>query len=334
MKKILAILLFGFVAHMWAMEQSEQPFSHNTYNKLIINACSILDLAPQMPQEKGITKTETWIAQHATNIKQWTETPELTSLSQVCTRHYLNQLDAIKPLGYTNYSTGSNLSLDTGDNTIVKISSLTNRLYTLHKLATGKDPYWDTELKKGIHFSEFPFEQMTASGIPTFQHISILAHYLRLKEVIEQKKLKHIKAVPSYPWHIPGQPLNTADSNYVVVQPKYGEHIQEIRNLTQEKQIAIINNLSPETLSELHQAIEYAALWDVRNNLMVNTNDTNELWYADFEQPNNSGEFFYKGAKGLEKYKHDVSVGLKEMGEKLKKISVNKFEQWQALGKK
>jgi hypothetical protein len=191
---------------------------------------------------------------------------------------------------------------------------------------------------------------MTTSGKPTFQHISILAHYLRLQEAIEQK-LHNIKAVdikclltiiwlrnykiirPSYPWHISGRPTEAADENYVVVQPKYGEHIKEIRDLTKEEQISVINNLSPDTLQQLHAAIKYAALWDIRNNIMVNTYNTDQLWYGDLEQPNNSGEFFYQGKEGFKKYQHDVSVGLQEIGEKLQSISENKFELWQALSK-
>lgn len=327
MKKFLCIALLSITVNLCAMEQPEQKFTHNTYNGVPITADNILELTPDMPHDM-LPHAKEWIEKHATKVKQWTKTPQLTSHIWAITRHYLNQLDALAH--YKNRSKGSNLALDIDNNTIIKISSLTNRLYTLYKLTTDKDPCWDSEKKTDRYFKDFPIQQMTSSGKPTFQHISILAHYLRLKE----KNLHNIKTVDSYPLHIPGQPTKAADENYVIVQPKYGKNIIELRDLPLEEQTAIINNLSPETLAELHEAIKYAALWDVGNNIMVNRNHTNELWYGDLEQPNNSGTFFYQGEEGLKKFNHDVSVGLKAIGKKLEPISKNKFEQWQALSKK
>ncbi len=324
-------LLLIFIAHPMALLPMEQVVQdHNTYNGQTITAENLRQLAPTMPEALNEKVTD-WAEKNKIILATLAATPQISNaltLQLYCQFYQaFLQVNNLTSLGKLNHI------FNPDESYVVRISHLTNKIRTLYKLVTGNDPYYDSEKKEPRYFAQAPFDTITTANVPTFQHVSQVAHYLRLTEVIETKHLQHIKTPATYLLHIPGQPEECADSNYVVVQTKLESDIQELRTLPGKEQIEIIENFSPQVLKEIHAATEYAALWDIANNLLVNTKNPNELWYTNLEQPDNSGPFFYAGPEGHSKYKHDVSVGLEEMGNKIEGLASEQYERWQALSR-
>ena len=328
LKKLLLLLLVVRTIALLPMEQTAQD--HNTYNGQTITAENLCELAPTIPEELK-EKTTAWAEENKIVLATLAATPQISNVQtlQLYCQFYQAFLQAnnLTSLGKLNYI------FDPDESYVVRISHLTNKIRTLYKLVTGNDPYYDSEKKEPRYFAQAPFDTITTANVPTFQHVSQVAHYLRLTEVIETKHLEHIKTPPSYLLHIPEREDACNDHNYVVVQEAIDSNqIVHLNKLPEQEQIEILKNQQP--MEELHAAITYAALWNANgDNVLVNKNMPAEIWYTDLEQPNNSGPFFYAGPEGHGKCQHDVSVGLEEMGKKIQALVPEKYEAWQALSR-
>ncbi len=321
LKKLLLSLLVVRTIALLPMEQTAQD--HNTYNGQTITAENLCELAPTIPEELK-EKTTDWAEKNKIILATLAATPQISNVPtlQLYGQFYQNFLltNNLTSLGKLNYI------FKPDESYVVRISHLKNKLFTLYKLVTGNDPY-------SCDFAQASFDTITTANVPTHQHTSQVAHYLRLKEAIETKHLEHIKTPASYLLHIPEREDACNDHNYVVVQEAIDSNqIVHLNELPEQEQIEILKNQQP--MEDLHAAITYAALWNANgDNVLVNKNMPAEIWYTDLEQPNNSGPFFYAGPEGHGKCQHDVSVGLEEMGKKIQALVPEKYEAWQALSR-
>lgn len=116
----------------------------------------------------------------------------------------------------------------------------------------------------------------------TYQHISRVAHYLLLRDAIEQKKISQITAPEMYLVQIPHRPAAVSDRNYIVIEKK----LEGLRD---------IDKLTPEQEKELETAIRLTGLFNINRENCKLTQD-GKIAILDFEQPNNSlpQHFFHK----------------------------------------
>lgn len=152
-------------------------------------------------------------------------------------------------------------------------------------------------------------EEISRQNIPTFQHISRMATWLKLKE----KNYYSIKFPDEmYLLHIPGQPTTVCDENYIVLERKAGD-FQNIRDTFSEEQLDWY--VQENTIEESVDAIINASLWDLHSNVsiipMQDESTPKFLFFTDLEQPDNSkpSDFYHINSQ---KRENDVLCGLSE----------------------
>ena len=168
--------------------------------------------------------------------------------------------------------------------------------------------------------------------IPSFQGCSRAAHYLRLKEFIKNKNCKSLRTTPTYLVHIPGQPKELSDENYVPIQI-WVPNLKKLKELPLDEQREIRRNISPAALKEIHDgAVVYAALWDTAGSLCVDDQQPPHYYMIDLEEPfNHKPQFFYfQGKEGEKKYVEDVVITLERVAKFFLDIP-EQLERWKEL---
>jgi hypothetical protein len=135
------------------------------------------------------------------------------------------------------------------------------------------------EMGKNNRDLEFPQELLeqfiTKYGKVTYQTISRLAYWLRIKEAREKFNLDRIGQTQMYLVHMPGRPTEVNDMNYVIVEENLGDSkfMHETDMLK-----------DPETKRQFDKMYQYAVLWDPSpQNYKVKDN---KIYCVDTEQAN------------------------------------------------
>ncbi len=173
-------------------------------------------------------------------------------------------------LSRTNYVYDVN-----GANAVIKLASLQNSLKTAIS-ALSDDPY-------GRHLPSNIIEIVRDADVPRHQQVSTLA----TMELLERADSSTIVPVPTWAYHIPGQPDEFQDENYITVQEKLDPKYKQFSALPHREKHEILFNLD---LAEVYRVLKYANLWNPsESNLWINTNNLSEIAYPDGEKPNNEG---------------------------------------------
>jgi hypothetical protein len=176
---------------------------------------------------------------------------------------------------------GSNYTVDLNDDWLIKASSRANRVENIN--SSVGNPYGATVTPQQLE----AFKKMTGGG-KTYQTISRLAYWLRLREAKKELKLNRICLPKQYLVHIPGRPTEVEDQNYVIVERK----IKGGRDF-KDSPLAV----DKELMKQLTWLIGYAALWDLSDhNILIKDG---KACMIDVEQPNvhKPLEFFHKNTQ-------------------------------------
>ena len=97
---------------------------------------------------------------------------------------------------------------------------------------------------------------------------------------------------------------------------KWVDNLKTIKDLPSDQKQSVIKNIPPDALKEIYHATTYAAVWDMRNNIALNTQD-NTYWMCDLEEPcNHKPRFFYfQGPEGRYKYTEDIVKSVKRIAQ-------------------
>lgn len=303
--------------------------NHNTYKGIGITPENIYSLSIKPSQDLANQINSTLSkSENLEIINNLLHIPKCHDINQfreaiVANEQYMinNNLKNLTDLNYT-------FSLD-NPNFVFQVSGLCNTIRTLISSSMHIDPY-------SRYLSEFPISELTGLNTPTYQHVSRVAHYLRLAEL--QEHMDHIKVVPVYLIPLKNSDIYNkniyTDRNTVVVQEKYDTNkIINFTALSDPEKTDFLNNLPNQAIIELFIAIKNATLWDIETNLKVNLENPTEIWIADYEQPNNSDsrDFYYHGLSGYKKYINDANCGLNKLREILEKYAPNKLAIWYEL---
>jgi hypothetical protein len=300
-----ALLIFMLFNHCFTFSMEN---THNTYKGVPITPQSLLELAPQTPEDL-LEQVGQCMEKHHNFISSLVTTP-----------HPLTHR-ALKKKTTDNFA----LIAQYEEKNIAKNHSLFNYVLRFNEHPTFSMPInrWGSRVAYWIYASDQGnvlngnlndnFDCSLIEYIPSYQHCSRLAHYLRVKEVAEKKNFQVLRPTPTYITHIPGKANELSDENYVVVQ-EWINDFQEIKNLPERQRITIKGNMSFDIIKELYEATVYAALWDIASNLGVDKHSC-YLHIADLEEPfNHKPQFFYfQGEEGKKKYVEDVIAGLERM---------------------
>jgi hypothetical protein len=309
---IFAFLLCSLMAAPLAYGMDDNSrFTHNTYNGVVITPESLVSLAPQMPKDFE-QSTDQWMDQHHEFVSELVTTPHPLTHE---VRKKKTETNAALIKEYESKNIVRNLS---GFNYVLKFPAY-NFTVPINRWGS-RVAYWVYATDQGSvldpHFKP-DFDCSRFEYIPSYQHCSRVAHYLRLIEIMKRKNFQYLKTTPTYLKHIPDKPDTLSDEHYVVVQ-EWVENLKELKQLPANEQLAIRKNISPPALQEMYEAIVYAALWDMRGNLALNADD-GTYYMLDLEEPFNHKPqmFFFQGQEGRKKYVLDVIDGLERMACKL-----------------
>lgn len=270
--------------------------STNTYKGEIINAESILRLAPHAPEDvvrltQGYLLQRPKAARYFSGQVYYQKVPgydkapfainleQEASLKEAFFGERKRQMDAE---GVINRVGGPNFVIDLNPNWLLKVSGFGNRRENINKEQSPAESYaW------GSSVSQDALDAFIKKGGKTYQTISRMAYWLRAKEAQTVLGLDRICLPEQYLVHIPDRPEHVDDTNYVIVE----QTITGAKPLT-ETPLAC----DPEIISQLTQIIGYTALWDINPNNILASN--NNACIVDTEQPNNHkpSDFFMEDA--------------------------------------
>lgn len=323
----LTVLLLGLGStNLWCMkEEKEGKTFHNTYEGVVITPQNIIDLAPSM--NKTLKEVvQSWVSKNKNFLKQLVQTPtplthETRKQKTITNTQLIKEHEGIKNLSESNYvlkPTDDDSFLCKGNRWGMRVAHL---MYLLGQNCLSED------------FDPYKIDCSKMEGIKTYQHISIVAYYLRLLELSKKEKFKYLNFAPTYLVHIPGQPEECCDENYVAIQeyiPTFVE-FRELEKSNKELYIKTLNNLPKGLLKELHMSIKYAALWDIAPNLGIT--ESGKYYLVDYELPfnHNPKTFFFQGEEGYKKYLDDVNGGLEGMTKVLEEHASNQAEIWKKI---
>jgi len=302
-----------------------ERYSHNTYQSKEINPQSLLKLLPKMPD--GLKQqVKECMAKYHTLITQLVTTPhplthenrkQKTEDNSAIIKEYENKGE-VKNLSDFNYV----LRFKDYPGFTMPINRWGSRVaYWMYSSGEGNvlDPNFDRD---AADCSKFEY-------MPSYQHCSRGAHYLRVKEAIEKNNFKSVKTTPTYLEHIPGKPKTLSDENYVPIQV-WVDNLKTVKELA-EKAFEIRSNIPYDALKEIHETLIYGALWDITSNLAID--GVNPYYYIlDLEEPFNHKEqyFYFRGEEGTKKYVEDVVKTLERMAKVFLEIP-KQFEIWKQL---
>jgi hypothetical protein len=326
MKRIMLVSMITVLA-LQAMD--EEKYHCNTYKGKEINPQSLLYLMPKMPVELK-QQVKACMQKHKSFISKLVTTPhplscpiskEKTASNKALIEEY-EKKGKVKNLSDFNYI----LRFTDYPGFTVPINVWGSRMANLmYSAGEGNvlDPNFTEEKRDKVDYSKFEY-------LPSYQHCSRGAHYLRVEEAIEKGNFKSLRTTPTYLVRIPGKPKVLSDENYVPIQV-WVDNIKTVKEFGPEKALEIRKNIPLDALKEIHEVLIYAALWDITFNLSVD--DINPYYYIlDLEEPfNHKNTFFYfRGEEGERKYVEDVVKTLERMAKVFLEIP-EQFERWRQL---
>lgn len=248
----------------------------NTYKGEPITIENLLQIAPQVPDDingavRFLLEKNVQLTKDITGVEVWNAftafannpNPMTHNQFQMAYQGYNARRAQLKALGI-NKSDFNYVIAILNDNWFIKASGLTNRFANVVAQVGGNG-------LGPLQFKQFINER---PGV-TYQTISRLPRWLRIKEAIEKFNLTHIGLPHMYLVHIPSRPLDVNDMNYVIVEENIrGKHLDET---TMEQ--------DPEVMRQKNIMVTYADLWDNGpKNFIVKDN---KVYPIDTEQPNN-----------------------------------------------
>jgi hypothetical protein len=265
------------------------PHIPNSFNGIPITAETLQELMPPLPEDDQ-QALDSWLTEPGTDgtLKQ------LLSFGNFPAWRAKMELDKARLAeeGLINESTWNYVFKLPKQNFVMKIAGPLNRLQSI-LMAHG---FWpgDTPTK--------PIEK-----VDTYQTASRAAYYLVLKKWIKENKFKHVQTPDTYLISYPKDQKKIDDEHAFILQKKLPATAQKI---TPE----IAQTLSPDTISEVVQAIISAGLWSIKDNLFLDLESNKPdavVQFVDLEQPNNSApqDFFHKDPI---RYYGNVRAGLEE----------------------
>lgn len=286
--------------------------AYNTYNGEPITPESILRLAPRIPSLLQQT-VDIWFSypEHSDFIARLARLPDPFNAQTFREKNTENRNDLdcfvkegtirVMPTSTGNYVLHpQRCSADF----IIKIPGLGNRM---ENLLWGMGVDLDAEEKKSpdgiIHLSQCNFDYSKMDPYKkTCLAIGRVAHSLKLKEAKQLHTLEHIKHRDVYPYHIPNQPLEVHDGNYVIIE-HYIVGVDTFKddggNEYSLMLKARIDELTCETLREIYLSIREAGMWDTQpKNLVIDADG--KVMHLD-EEPSGkcpAKQFFYQEVEG------------------------------------
>lgn len=305
----------------------EQATKSNFYKDKEITAENLFDLSVK-PSPELLNKVIAWyiIPENKTVVEDLLAMPTCKTLEELKAAikqkaEYMSS-NNLKNLSKYNY-----IFNPKDKDFTIRISGIINVIRTRIAGILHINP-WSKE-----SLGDFDLEKATSSDEPIFQHVSCAAYYLRLSEL--EPFLKHIHLVPTYLLPLTDKTKQLcSDKDFIIIQTLLIiKKSLNYAHLLMKKKQEILQNLPDQAIKELYLTIRYAALWDIHNNVMVDLQHPQQLWIADFEQPNNSDAryFFYHGQEGFDKYMNDYNCGLGYIRELLQKFAPEKYELWQSV---
>jgi hypothetical protein len=262
-----------------------------TYHKEAITPESILRLAPKLREEDEIA-IQQWLVVHQKMVSDMLTFPFQAKIEE--REQYLANLKTLWIAAQLQNISRSNfifvVTLGNGNKYAVKIAGPANRRENYNSFL--QKPY-------GSQIS--PEDYKIIETMPTYQTISRVAHGLRLKEWVEQNPDSKVKDATSYIVHVPWQPLEVNDANYVTVE----EWIDSKGTPENFPQLFLDN------VWDVARSIGHAGLWNIFADQFVIDEEEN-IYHIDKEQPSNSNlkDFFHKNRT---KYEGNVACGLSEL---------------------
>lgn len=329
MKRILFLsMITVFASH--AMDIEVQ--SYNTYEGKEINPQSLLKLMPKMPRDLK-KEVKNCLAKYKVFITQLVTTPHpLTHENRK--QKTVDNFAIIKE--YEDKNLVKRLGKDSM-NYVLRFTEYPGFTIPVNRWGSRMAYLFYASGQGSVLDPNFKADEADCSKmeyIPSYQHCSRAAHYLRLKEFIEKNNCKSLRTTPTYLVHIPGQPKVLSDENYVPVQV-WVPNLKKLKELPAEEQGQIRRDISPSALKEIHDgAVVYAALWDTAGSLCVDNNPNPHYYMIDLEEPfNHKPQFFYfRGEEGRKKYVEDVVITLERVAKFfLIQDCPEQLERWKAL---
>lgn len=326
MVKMKYIIICLFIVGISLKSMEVNRYSHNTYQGKEISPQSLVQLMPKMPEQLQQQVNDCMKKYHSF-IVQLTSTPHpLTHESRkqktkdnfAAIEEYKNK-NEVKNYSDFNYV----LRFKDYPGFSIPINRWGSRVAYL-MYSSGAGNVLDSNFNPDTADCS-KFEHM-----PSYQHCSRGAHYLRVKEANDKQKFNFLKVIPTYLQHIFGRPTELSDENYVAIQ-EWVENLAALKELSQEKAQEIRKNIPYDALKEIHEAIIYGGLWDQATNLAVD--GSSPYYYMfDLEEPfNHKQEYFYfRGQEGTKKYVEDVIAGLERMAKTFLNLP-EQFERWKQL---
>ncbi|MCL4361241.1 hypothetical protein M1446_02695 [Candidatus Dependentiae bacterium] len=343
MKSIMsAMILLSSISYTYSMEVSKEKWKHNTYKNVPITSENIYQLSPKPNAQLQLELNEFWdIAENRALIKMLNTFNSCKSVEELksaieAQKKFMEQ-QGIKNLSSFNYVFKVKDKNNNVHNFVIKIAGPFNIIRTRISTVFDVDPY----AKK---VSEFDIEKVTSEPVEIYQHVSAMAHYLRLFEIA--RSFKYLKVAPTYLFPISNSiDVSCHDQNCIIIQEliEDEEGVVVLHKLTAQEIKEILDNLPEQAIKEIYLAIKHAALWDFWANLMVNKKDKQTLWISDLEQPNysNNNYFFFNEGKtesnwikGRNHYEAASNCGLQNMGKTLEASSPKQYQLWQELTKR
>lgn len=320
MYRVISLSLIVSIA-VNAMEQ--QHYTHNTYQGKEINPRSLLPLMPKMPTELK-KQVSACMKKYHDFITQLVTTPHpLTHENRK--QKTKDNFAIIKE--YEDKGEVKNLS---GFNYVLRFRDYPGFTMPINRWGS-RIAYWMYSSGEGNtldpNFNPDATDCSKFEYLPSYQHCSRGAHYLRVKEAIEKGNFKSVRTTPTYLEHIAGKPTELSDENYVPIQV-WVDNLKTVKELP-EKALEIRSNIPYDALKEIHETLIYGALWDIKSNLAF----VNPYYYiVDLEEPFNHKQqyFYFRGEEGTKKYVEDVIKTLERMAKMFLEIP-KQFEIWKQL---
>lgn len=160
-------------------------------------------------------------------------------------------------------------------------------------------------------------EEVSKQDTPTFQHISRIATWLKLKE----QNYETI-GIPQemYLLHIPQKPTDICDQNYIILEKSVGDIEKIYKQFTSEQLETYYDE--PAAL-EIVDAGFKASLWERHSNCYINPNGKyKKIYIIPVQQPDNSksSDFHLQNNK---KREHNVLCGLEDLIQLMSKSEIH-----------
>jgi hypothetical protein len=308
-----------------------EQYGHNTYKGKEINPQSLLKLVPKMPADlkkqvvECLSKYKVLITELVTTPHPLThDNRKQKTIDNFAILKEYEDREEVKRLG--KHSMNYVLRFRDYPGFTIPINRWGSRVaYWMY--ASDQGSVLDPNFKPDeTDCSKFEY-------IPSYQHCSRAAHYLRLSEFIQNSNCQHLRTTPTYLAHIPDKPKILSDENYVSIQ-LWVPNLKELKELSIEEQREIRKNIPRSALKEIHDGTIYAALWDIAGNLCVDNSNTSHYYMLDLEETfRHKPQFFhFRNEEGEKKYVEDTVHGLEKVAHRFFiQDCPEQLEKWKSL---